>query len=143
MKMPEGMMYADTMEFRVAPLVQQAMRQKRIAGLSLALVDDSEILWARGYGYADKEARQLATTRTVYKIASITKVFTGTAAMQLPERGLLDIDKPVSQYLPEFSIKSRAGHNKQLPFCDRRIAIYYEIQYRGWRSFQPFFSLQT
>lgn len=101
-----NMTYVGLLESHVSPLIRQMMRQKHITGLSVALVDDREILFAKGYGFADKQAHQLAMPRTVYKIGSITKVFTGTAAMQLYERGLLDIDKPVVEYLPEFSIKN-------------------------------------
>src|SRR6202142_2873036 len=114
MVMQNNMTYVGIMESRVSPFIQQMMRQKHITGLSVALVDDSEILFTKGYGFADKQAHRLATPRTVYKVGSITKVFTGTAAMQLSERGLLDIDKPVVEYLPEFSIKNRTGDLSQI-----------------------------
>jgi CubicO group peptidase (beta-lactamase class C family) len=114
MVMQNNMTYVGIMESRVSPFIQQTMRQKQITGLSVALVDDSQILFAKGYGFADKQAHRLATPHTVYKIGSITKIFTGTAAMQLYERGLLDIDKPVVEYLPEFSIKNRTGDISQI-----------------------------
>jgi CubicO group peptidase (beta-lactamase class C family) len=102
--------YAEMLETRISPFVQHLMRQKHITGLSIVLVDDNGILAAQGYGFADRQAQLAATPRTIYRIGSITKLFTGTAAMQLCERDLLELDKPVVEYLPEFSIKTtRAG----------------------------------
>jgi CubicO group peptidase (beta-lactamase class C family) len=109
MAMPFHPEYADIFESRINPFIKQSMRKNRITGLSMALVDENGILSAEGYGWADRRGRQSATPRTVYKIGSITKLFTGTAAMQLHEKGMLDIDRPVVEYLPEFSIQCRPG----------------------------------
>lgn len=106
--------YTDAITLRVSPFIKQIMQKKQITGLSIALVDENGVLFAEGYGQADKRGQQSATPRTVYKIGSITKLFTGTAAMQLAERGLLDIDKPITEFLPEFSIKCRSGDLSQI-----------------------------
>lgn len=90
-------------------MIEQEMRSADITGLSVALVDDQRVVWAQGFGYADKQARLGATADTVYHLGSIAKVFTATAAMQLAEQGMLDIDQPLRTYLPEFSIRSRFG----------------------------------
>lgn len=91
----------------VTRLIQYEMKKHNVTGLSVALVDDQKIAWAEGFGYADEAARIAATPDTVYRVGSISKLFTATAAMQLFEQGKLDIDKPLQTYLPEFSIKSR------------------------------------
>lgn len=91
---------------RISPFIRRLMRKKHITGLSVALVDEHGLLAAQGYGLADRKANRPADLRTVYKIGSITKLFTGTAAMQLAEEGRLDLDKPVTEYLPEFSLKA-------------------------------------
>lgn len=90
-------------------LIEQEMDDADVTGLSIALVDDQEIVWSEGFGYADKQANLRATPDTVYHLASIAKVFTATAAMQLAEQGKMDIGQPLQKYLPEFSIKSRFG----------------------------------
>ncbi len=90
-------------------LIEQEMDDADITGLSIALVDDQQVVWAQGFGFADKAAGLRATPDTVYHLGSIAKVFTATAAMQLAEQGKLDIDQPLQKYLPEFSIKSRFG----------------------------------
>jgi CubicO group peptidase (beta-lactamase class C family) len=114
MTTPFDLSYSDTIELRVSPFIKQIMRKKQITGLSIALVDENGVLFAKGYGLADKQGQQPATPHTLYKIGSITKLFTGTAAMQLSEKGLLDIDKPVTEYLPEFSIKCHPGDLSQI-----------------------------
>lgn len=86
---------------------QQQMKKHDVTGLSLALIDDQRIVWAEGFGYADRAHNVPATPETLYRAGSITKLFTATAVMQLVERGLIDLDQPVKTYLPEFSFKTR------------------------------------
>lgn len=87
--------------------IKKEMKSRNITGLSIALVDDQRIVWAEGFGYADKANNVPATPETIYGVGSISKLFTATAAMQLAEQGKLDIDKPLQTYLPRFSIKTR------------------------------------
>ena len=86
---------------------KKEMEKNQVVGLSIALVDDQEIVWAEGFGYADLKNEKPATAETVYRIASISKLFTVMAALQLAEQGRIDIDRPLKTYLPEFSVKSR------------------------------------
>lgn len=88
-------------------LVDREMVQNEITGISIALVDNQQVIWQQGFGYADLENKTPATPETVYRAGSIAKVFTAAAAMQLAEQGKLDIDRPLAAALPEFSIKSR------------------------------------
>jgi CubicO group peptidase (beta-lactamase class C family) len=60
-------------------------------------------VWSQGFGYANHERKLPATAHTVYRVGSISKLFTDAAAMQLAERGLLDIDQPVQKVLPNFA----------------------------------------
>ncbi|HYC42513.1 MAG TPA: serine hydrolase domain-containing protein [Noviherbaspirillum sp.] len=91
----------------VTRLIQHRMKAHSLVGLSIVLVDDQKVVWAEGFGHADKERNIPATADTAYRVGSISKLFTATAAMQLAEQGRMDIDKPLQTYLPAFSIKSR------------------------------------
>jgi CubicO group peptidase (beta-lactamase class C family) len=91
----------------LAPLIQAAVEEAGVTGLSVALVDDQEMVWSEGFGYADKENGIEATPETVYMVASVSKLFTAAAIMQLADQGKIDIDQPVQTYVPEFSINSR------------------------------------
>jgi CubicO group peptidase (beta-lactamase class C family) len=75
-----------------------------ISGVTIALIDDQQLVFARGFGWADKKRRVPATADTIYRAGSISKLFAASAAMQLEEQGKLDLDQPVTNYVPEFSI---------------------------------------
>ena len=85
--------------------IAATVAQREQPGLSIGVVYDQELIWAKGYGYADVERRVPATPSTIYRIASISKLFTATAIMQLRDAGKLRLDDPVSERLPWFSIK--------------------------------------
>jgi len=75
-------------------------------GLSLGIVHDQDLIWAKGYGFSDLARKVPATPSTVYRIASISKLFTTTAILQLRDAGRLQLDDPVVKYLPWFKIKN-------------------------------------
>jgi CubicO group peptidase (beta-lactamase class C family) len=91
----------------ISALVRHEMKKRDVTGLSIALVDDQRVVWAEGFGYADKAGNVPASPETVYRAGSISKLFTATAAMQLAERGRMDIDRLLGDYLPGFSIRTR------------------------------------
>lgn len=91
----------------VSWLIRKEMKKNDITGLSIALVDGQHVVWTQGFGYADKTNKVPATPETVYRVGSISKLFTATAVMQLAEEGKIDIDQPLRTYLPEFSVKTR------------------------------------
>ena len=76
------------------------LRSEGITGLSIAVVDGPRVVWAHGAGWADANTRQPATPDTVYRMGSITKLFTATATMRLAEAGRIDPDAPFTDALP-------------------------------------------
>jgi CubicO group peptidase (beta-lactamase class C family) len=98
--------YSYTKEY-ITWLVEQQMRKHDVTGLSVALVEDQQVIWAEGFGFADRGNKIPAEPNTIYRVGSISKLFTTLAAMQLAEQGRLDIDNPIRDYLPGFSIRSR------------------------------------
>lgn len=95
-------------------LIRHEMRKSDVPGLSIAIVDDQRVVWSQGFGYADQERRIPASSVTIYRVGSISKLFTDIAAMQLVEQGKLNIDRPVQSYLPNFSIKERSGTSAEI-----------------------------
>jgi CubicO group peptidase (beta-lactamase class C family)/D-alanyl-D-alanine dipeptidase len=91
---------------RLAALVEREVREKKLPAVSIALVDDQRIVWARGSGLAVPEAKDPATAETIYRVGSVSKLFTDVAVMQLVERGVLDLDAPITDYLPDFQPRS-------------------------------------
>jgi CubicO group peptidase (beta-lactamase class C family)/D-alanyl-D-alanine dipeptidase len=87
---------------RLTVFIEREVRAKKLPALSIALVDDQRIVWARGFGFADPQAKISATAETIYRVGSVSKLFTDIAIMQLVEHGVLDLDAPITDYLPDF-----------------------------------------
>ena len=85
--------------------VESQMAYRGQPGLSIGIVHEQELVWARGFGHARVEGKVEAVAGTIYRIASITKLFTSTAVMQLRDAGKLQLDDPVTKYLPWFEIQ--------------------------------------
>src|SRR5207245_6559452 len=88
------------------PFIRHEMEVKQLPALSIALVDDQQVAWAAGFGLRDPEQKIPATAATVYRVGSVSKLFTDLAVMKLAEQGALSIDAPVSDYLPDFRPKN-------------------------------------
>jgi len=100
--------YAKVVE-ALTPFVQREMSLTGIPGLSIAIVDDQQIVWAQGFGFANPKQKIPATAETVYRIGSVSKLFTDIAIMQRVERGEINLDAPVNQYLPDFKPRNPFG----------------------------------
>jgi CubicO group peptidase (beta-lactamase class C family) len=90
---------------QIEAAVSKFMASTHPPGLSVAIVEHGEYEWARGFGFADLENNVPASEHTLFRLASISKSLTATAAMQLVERGRLDLDAPVQKYCPSFPEK--------------------------------------
>jgi CubicO group peptidase (beta-lactamase class C family) len=87
--------------------IESRMAYSNQPGLSIAVVCDQELAWPRGFGFANAEQKIAASPQTIYRIASITKLFTSTALLQLRDADRLQLDDPITQHLPWFEIKQR------------------------------------
>jgi CubicO group peptidase (beta-lactamase class C family) len=97
---------------KVAESIPQRMRRNKIPGLSLAVVDREGVLWSAGYGRTGR-GKQPVTPETLFSIQSMSKTFTATAVMIAVQDGLVDLDTPITKYLPEFTVNSRWEDNPQ------------------------------
>ncbi len=75
------------------------MAETRTPGLSIALIQNGEVTYVRGYGFRDVEATEPATPETIYGIGSITKSFTALAILQLVSKGKVSLDDPITNYV--------------------------------------------
>ena len=106
--------------------IKQEMAQKQLPAVSIALVDGHETVWAQGFGYADPGKRIAATAETVYRVGSVSKLFTDIGVMQLVECGQLDLDAPIEKVLPDFhpqnpfgtpiTLRELMSHRSGLPY---------------------------
>jgi CubicO group peptidase (beta-lactamase class C family) len=86
------------------------MKHDHLPSAAVILVDDQQTIWQETFGTADMAQDLPASTDTVYKQWSVAKVFTAIEVMRLVEEGLVDLDAPITDTLPEFSIHSRFKH---------------------------------
>ncbi|HEX9821447.1 MAG TPA: serine hydrolase [Methylomirabilota bacterium] len=85
--------------------IESQLASSGVPGLSIGVVHDQELIWSAGFGRARVEPAQPATPDTLYRIASITKLFTSTAILQLRDAGKLRLDDPLVEHLPWFRIR--------------------------------------
>ena len=90
------------------------IENKNVPSISAGILKNNEILWLNVKGYSDLEDGDPAGINSLYRIASITKPVTAVAVMQLWEKGLIDLDKDVRFYIPEFPEKKWKFTVKQL-----------------------------
>jgi CubicO group peptidase (beta-lactamase class C family) len=81
--------------------VASFVKEHRLPGAAAGVVHGDELVWSFGHGYADVAGRRPHDARTMFRIASITKTFTGTAILQLRDEGALHLDDPAVAFLPE------------------------------------------
>ena len=91
---------------RLSAAVQYEVEAKGLPALSIAVVDGDQVVWAQGFGFQDAAQQTPASEHTVYRVGSVSKLFTDMAVMQLVEQGKLDLDAPVKDYLPDFQPQS-------------------------------------
>jgi D-alanyl-D-alanine carboxypeptidase len=85
--------------------IRGQMTSRHLPGIVVGVVFDQELIWAKGFGFADVEGHVQMTPATKFRMASHSKLFTSTAIMQLRDGGKLRLDDPVSKYLAWFKIK--------------------------------------
>ncbi|RYU95592.1 serine hydrolase domain-containing protein [Emticicia agri] len=80
--------------------IEDKVKESGMVGLGAAIIVNKEVVWMKGYGYADKESNKPFTTNTIMNIGSISKTFTGVALMRAVEEKKLSLDEDINQYLP-------------------------------------------
>ena len=106
---PKPALTKDDLDTFFDGFVHYGLARGDIAGGVIVVVKDGHILFAKGYGYANvAERKPVVADETLFRIASITKLFTWTSVMQLVEQGKLDLDRDVNEYL-DFKILPAFG----------------------------------
>ncbi len=86
--------------------IPELMAQQHIPGLALAVVDGDRVVWQQGFGSTDGDGSTPVTADTIFSVQSMSKTFTATAVMQAVQAGRLDLDVPITTYLPGFTVHS-------------------------------------
>jgi len=107
--------------------VRALLKTWNVPGAAVAVARDGKLILARGYGYADFEARQPVQPTSRFRIGSTSKVLTAMAVLHLREQGLLDLERPFLQYLPQFQLPP--GADARLPAVTLRQLLHHS---GGW-----------
>jgi len=96
-------------------IVDEFFPRMNAPGMAVAVVKDSQLLWAKGYGSANLATGTAVTTRTPFMLASVTKMVTATALMQLWEKGKFRLDDDINRFLP-FRVRNPAFPDVPITF---------------------------
>jgi len=94
------------MHKEIEKLVKRGLKEIGVEGAAVAIVKDGKVLLAEGYGYADRDKKIPMTAEHALPIGSSSKAFTATGVMMLASEGKIDIDAPVRNYMPKFSLEA-------------------------------------
>lgn len=100
---------------RVDSIVRAEFARDSMGGITAAVVRGDQLVWTASYGFADMGRRIPATRQTVYRIGSVTKMFTAAMLMQLESRGRLRLSDPVSRFFPGVAQISGAATGQDAP----------------------------
>lgn len=84
-----------------------AMNQDVLAGMAVGIIQGEKLIYSKGFGLAEVQQEKAIATDTVFRIGSISKIFTSVALMQLWEQGKFQLDEPVNEYLKAYKVQHR------------------------------------
>ncbi|MFN8459697.1 MAG: serine hydrolase domain-containing protein [Anaerolineae bacterium] len=124
---------------KIEAAISQTMKIYQIPGLSIGIIKDGQVAYTKGFGLAEVDTDRAVTPETVFQLASESKMMVGIAIMQLKERGKIDLDAPVTDYLPyfrladerykEITLRQLLSHRAGLPYSTGYTLDYQSPQY--------------
>jgi CubicO group peptidase (beta-lactamase class C family) len=119
---------------RLSAYIPKEMKPRGIRGLSIAVADVSGTIWSSGFGWADGSGKRAFTATTISNIGSASKLITSTAVMLLVQEGKIDLDAPVSRYLPEFRPRD-GGYDLSSATVRLLLTHHSGLQSDNWMGF--------
>ena len=104
----------------VRKYIQRGIAEQKIPSVAIAVLKGGKLIWAEGFGLADREAKRKATSDSIYLLASVSKPMAATGLMCLVDEGKIDLEAPANRYLP--GPKLRAHHGSAKDITIRRLA---------------------
>lgn len=112
---------------KIEKIATEGIKQNNFPSISIGIVLNGKIIYAKGFGYADRENKKLADADTIYQLGSVTKTFTGNLLARLIAEKQLSLDDPISKYFPDsikfptdkngkaITVKDIATHSAEFP----------------------------
>ncbi|MCK4766032.1 MAG: beta-lactamase family protein [Candidatus Aminicenantes bacterium] len=118
--------------------IPQLMEKGLIPGLSAAVIRDGKLAWAKGFGVKDTKTEKPVTQKSVFEAASLSKAVFAYAVLKLVEKGTLDLDKPLMQYVTESYIREKfsgtIGKDERLKKITARMVMSHSCGFPNWRN---------
>lgn len=114
-------------------LLPLLMSEHRVPGVAIIAIENRRVAWEKYFGVRQADHEELVNERTVFEAASMTKPLIAYAALKLVEQGLLDLDRPLSSYLPEPYLTGEPLHQK----ITARMVLSHTSGFPNWRRDQP------
>lgn len=87
-------------ENEIEKFIGSNMKKGKLPGISVTIVKGNETIYQKGFGYADTHSRERVTSDTLFELGSTSKAFTALALLQLEDQGLVNMEDPVTKYIP-------------------------------------------
>ena len=87
--------------------IEYEIKDKNLNAISIAIIKKDDFFWSEGFGFIDEEKKIKADENTIYRVGSVSKLFTDIAIMKKRESGDIDIDLPIQIYLPKFNPENK------------------------------------
>jgi CubicO group peptidase (beta-lactamase class C family) len=117
--------------------VTRLMKAAEVTGAGIALFNDGKIAYLKAYGFRDRDKNLPLTVDSVMSAASISKVAFAYLAMELVDKGALDLDKPVCQYLPkalpEYPTYAELANDPRYRRITARMLLSHTSGFANWR----------
>ena len=121
-------------------LLENKFSKSNLPGMAITITKGDEIAYFKGLGYANRKEKQPVTEETIFQLASISKLITGTAVMQLVEQGAIDLDADVSDYLP-FAVKN--PNHPETAITPRMLLTHTSSIRDDWKVYDSFYTIQS
>jgi D-alanyl-D-alanine-carboxypeptidase/D-alanyl-D-alanine-endopeptidase len=141
---------------KIDKYMQERIEADKLPSLSIGIVFDQKLVFARAYGVADRKTGRPATIDTIYRIGSVSKVFTTTLMCILRDKGVVRLDDPVAKYLPPdvrlptdprgapaITLRHLATHTSGLPRVPLNVVAKGDDAYGGYTARQMYEALST
>jgi len=110
--------------------IPQWMAEGSVPGLSIAVIQNAEMVWRRGFGVRDAESKDAVDDATVFEAQSMSKPVFAYVVMKLREKGVIDLDTPLTKYTPERFIEG----DPRLDLITARHVLSHTTGFPNWRS---------
>lgn len=106
----------------ISPIINETIQAQRVVGASVIIAKGGQVIFKQQAGFADREAGKRVDEQTLFRLASMTKPIVSAAALAMVENGILDLDAPITRWLPEFT--PRAPDGKQVVITVRHLLTH-------------------